>query len=300
MRVILFLFLSCLVPLSAAAHVFDARVFNAFQFPDDRIPLLDGDLSDWEIVPPEYFVDYTYHKVAILDPSPAHDLTDLHIKRIAVGWNDAANRLYFMAEVYDDVHRFYKEDPDSLDTYFSRLKGAYVHGCDIWEIVIDADHAGDQVVGFDRENPQVEMRHRSAYTQNYHLYIPPINGYYWHWLWGKATWTAAPEYSALGWHYEGKHLSAGTVAYECYLTPFDDLHPDGPDSSALHDLRENAIIGLSWAFLDADSSDTKFDAFWSFSKQVEVYNGAENLADFRLMPVGRKADLPTIPEAEAR
>ena len=104
-------------------------------------------------------------------------------------------------------------------------------------------------------------------------------------LWGKATWTVDPEYSDVGWNYPGEHLSAGTVTYECYLTPFDDLHPDGPDSSKIHDLRENAIIGLSWAFLDADTSATTYDAFWSLSRQKKMYAGEEYLADFRLMPV---------------
>jgi hypothetical protein len=32
------------------------------------------------------------------------------------------------------------------------------------------------------ENEEEEMRLRSAFAQNYHLYMPPLNGSYWHWM----------------------------------------------------------------------------------------------------------------------
>ena len=128
------------------------------------------------------------------------------------------------------------------------MTGAYVHGSDIWEIVVDADHAGDRVINFSEE-PEAEFRYRSAYTQNYHLYMPPLNGHYWHWLWGKALWTKREEFSSVGWSGGVQHLDSGRVIYEFYITPFDDLHPDGPEHSILHDLTENTIIGLGWAFL---------------------------------------------------
>jgi hypothetical protein len=165
------------------------------------------------------------------------------------------------------------------------MTGAHVHGADLWEIVIDADHAGDPVIGFAQEDPVVELRHSSAYTQNYHFFMPPLNGHYWHWLWGKALWTKWESFSGMGWKGRVEHLSPGTIAYECYLTPFDDLHPHGPDSSRVHDLKENAVIGLSWAFLDADTSASAYDAFWALSKQQKMYCSGAYLTDFRLMPV---------------
>ena len=271
--------------LPALAHYPEGITYQVFQFPDEHVPAMDGDLADWAVVPQAYIAVQDHHAQVKPEASTVLDTTDHHIKRAMVGWNDALNRLYFAAEIYDDTHRFHKENTDSLDTYYSRWKGAYVHGADIWEIVIDADHGGEKVVNFNREDDRVEMRHRSAYTQNYHLYMPPLNGSYWHWLWGQALWTADAAYSDMGWNFPGRHEEAGTVTYECYLTPFDDLHPDGPASSRLHDLRENAIIGLSWAFLDADEKVDKFDAFWSLSKEMKMYCMGEYLVDFRLMPV---------------
>ena len=104
---------------------------------------------------------------------------------MAVGWNERLNRLYFMAEIADNIHLFEKppDHIDSLDTYNSRRTGAFVQGSDIWEIVIDADHGGVRVVNLSEDEAE-EMRLRSAFAQNYHLYIPPLNGFYWHWLWG--------------------------------------------------------------------------------------------------------------------
>ena len=178
------------------AHFPEGVVYKAFPFADDQVPVLDGDLSDWDIVPPEYVFDLTHHEEVRAKLFDSYDRADLDIRRVAVGWNDRQNRLYFMAEVYDDVVRFHKENPDSLDTYFSRLRGAYVHGADIWEIVIDADHGGEDVINLGTDE-DTEMRLRSAYTQNYHLYMPPLNGHYWHWLWGKALWTQDADFKGI-------------------------------------------------------------------------------------------------------
>jgi hypothetical protein len=283
MRISLLICLALALPVGA--HFPEGTVYQIFQFPDGHTPRMDGSAEDWAMVPPQYALGQHHHEEVFRGLGNDYDAADLEIKKVLVGWNDRLNRLYFMAEVYDDVHRFHKKKVDSLNTLYSRTAGAYVHGDDIWEIVIDADHAGEQVVNFSKEDMEVEMRQRSAFTQNYHLYMPPLNGYYWHWLWGKAIWIESAAYSGVGWQYDGEELSSGTVFYECYLTPFDDLHPAGPDSSKVHDLRENAIIGLSWAFLDADSSDTEFDAFWSLSKKMEMYCMGQYLVDFRLMPV---------------
>ena len=121
------------------AHFPEGEVYKIFQFPDEKVPAMDGDLGDWDVVPDEYFFDYTYYAEMHRDSS-AIDTTDHYVKRVAVGWNDTHNRLYFMAEVYDDVYRFQKPPAhlDSLDTVHSRLTGAIVHGSDMRESLVDA------------------------------------------------------------------------------------------------------------------------------------------------------------------
>ena len=270
----------------ARAHFPENQVYKIFQFPDDHIPQMDGDLADWDIVPNDYIYDYTYYAEVHRD-SAEQDHADHHVKRVTVGWNDTHNRLYFMAEVYDDVFRFEKPPAhlDSLDTPHSRMTGAFVHGADMWEILVDGDHGGEKIVGFDRANPPNELRHRSAYVQNYHFYTPPLNGTYWHWLWGKSLWTKEERYSSVGWRYDGEQMSSGTITYEVYVTPFDALNQDWAELSVPHDLTEGAVIGLSWSFLDADDTDHTYDAFWAFNQQGRICCDGAYLADFKLMPL---------------
>ena len=49
----------------AAAHFPEDTVHPLFQFPRDRVPVMDGDLSDWDMLPAEYnfdLVKYSQHK----------------------------------------------------------------------------------------------------------------------------------------------------------------------------------------------------------------------------------------------
>jgi len=273
------------IALPAFAHELDGVVYKIYQFSDSNVPAMDGDLKDWDHVPAEYFLDDRHHRQANQEMSDRYDPADLNIKRVGVGWNDRLNRLYFMVEIYDNVHLFRKtpEDIKKLENYQGGLAGDYVHGSDIFEVVIDADHGGERVTPLEEDDPE-DRRLRSAYTQNYHLYIPPVNGSYWLWMWGAAKWPVDPNYSDVGWRYEGEHGSGGTVTYECCLTPFDDLHPDGPELSKVHDLTEGAIIGLSWAFLDADTSSRDQVRFWSLTGSNQMAIRGDALVDFKLMP----------------
>ena len=46
-----------LVSSSAFAHIPEGRVFGAFQWPTDKLPVLDGDISEWEILPTEVWLE---------------------------------------------------------------------------------------------------------------------------------------------------------------------------------------------------------------------------------------------------
>ena len=97
------------------------RIFEVFQFPADKIPRIDGDPSDWDMVPESYSIGLDQmhddeHKH--LQPDPK-DL-DIHVK---VGWVKGLNRLYFLYEAYDSYWDF--ADPG-------------LHN-DTFEIVVDGD-----------------------------------------------------------------------------------------------------------------------------------------------------------------
>ena len=100
-----FIVLACIVSPRAWAFARPDKEYKVFQFPRTAIPRIDGDFSDWEIVPDSYSVGlselYDTHggRGARLDPRE-FDLT------VKVGWVAGENRLYFYVEAYDDCWDF--------------------------------------------------------------------------------------------------------------------------------------------------------------------------------------------------
>ena len=101
------------------------KEYRIFQFPKTAIPRIDGDFSDWKMVPESYRIGlselYDTHggRGANLDPKEF----DLNVK---VGWVNGLNRLYFYIKAYDDCWDF-------SDISLRQ---------DIFELVIDADMSG--------------------------------------------------------------------------------------------------------------------------------------------------------------
>ena len=77
--------------------------YRAVEIPDDRLPVMDGDLSDWEWVPEEYVILWEdfYAGAAGADFHKSKENID---PSLIVGWNTHTNRLYFAAKVYDNKH----------------------------------------------------------------------------------------------------------------------------------------------------------------------------------------------------
>ena len=95
---------------TAWAHFPAGTVYFAVQFPDELLPTIDGDHSDWDIVPDAYRITMAdmFELVATggkqgVD-SEAYDLSDFNVNTI-LGWNESANRLYTMVSVFDDIHQ---------------------------------------------------------------------------------------------------------------------------------------------------------------------------------------------------
>ena len=268
----------------AVAHVPEGVLYPVFLFPDSLLPTMDGDLSDWEIVPDRYWTGTRDLMETVRGLGTDFDEEDLAVRTV-VGWSDTYNRLYFAVEAYDDIVNVEREG----------RRG--VHGGDIWEIVVDADHSGGIYNGFSSTDTELENRWRSAHAQNYHTFLPPESKERTMWLWGEAQWACTPPYGDLGWRHDGSPMGKGTVYQEMWLTPFDDLNWVGIDSSRVHDLEEGEILGISWSFLDYDADDGKYDGFWNLSHMTRMDHTADLLPDFVLEPM---EPLPTpVEEGEA-
>jgi len=265
----------------ASTHFPESALYPVFFFPDSLLPRMDGDLSDWDIVPERYWTGTRDLMETVRGLGTDFDEEDLDVRTV-VGWSDTHNRLYFAVEAYDDIVNVEREG----------RKG--VHGGDIWEIAVDADHSGG-IYYVRSEDTEFQKRWRSAHAQNYHVFLPPKSQERTMWLAGEAQWVCSPPYAEVGWRHDGVPMGKGTVYQEMWVTPFDDLNWVGIDSCVVHDLEEGEILGISWSFLDYDANDGRYDGFWNLSHITEMDRTADLLPDFVLEPA---EPAPTVVEVE--
>ena len=270
---------SFLIPVTSMAHYPAGRLYKIYQFPDDRLPVLDGDLSDWAMVPESYIIDTSH----IFDSVNGNGFNvapdDLDIQ-VIVGWSNSTNRIYFMVRKYDDFHNF------------NRPNLAQIQGDDIFEIVIDADHSQSNCFTVASEWKPGQEKLQSVYEQNYHTFIPPRHGIL-TWIWGIPRWLEEKPYSDGYCKFDGKHGDGGWLTLEWYITPYNYASHLGPEKSAVADLEEGDTIGLSFCLIDWDESEENYDGFYNLSHDTRFIQSAEFLPDFKLMPVeGLPTDTP--------
>ncbi len=261
--------------------------YQVYQFPTDKIPRIDGDASDWAMVPESYVIGTDQ----LWDDSkkhPAPDPKTLDV-RVKVGWVKGLNRLYFLYEAYDDYWDFSKPD---------------LHN-DTFEIVVDGDASGGPLFGKDRGKLWTPERVGAAaarpddrisadashwatagvHAQNYHIFTPAA-GKDWCLVLGAATWIKEFPWANAATSYSFKPGESGKLTLEFWITPFDYAGPEGPQRAVESVLSENKIIGLAWAIIDYDGVDKKGNnGFWNLSPQHTMYGDASELCAFRLMPL---------------
>jgi hypothetical protein len=278
--------LALLLPGAALAQERPEVTFPVFQFPPDRIPRIDGDASDWAMVPESY----TIGTDQLIDTDGGHTSTDpatldVHVK---VGWVKGLNRLYFLYEAYDDYWEF--AEPG-------------LHN-DTFEVVVDGDASGGplidnghrdfwkpEIVG-ERRTPRdprisVDEAHwanHGVQAQNYHIFTPARDKD-WAMAWGSPTWTKQFPYSNASLRYDFKPGQRGKLLLEFWITPFDYAGPEGPQRAVESVLSENKLIGLGWIVIDYDGADGKKNGFWTLSRHRSMFGNASDLPLFRLMPI---------------
>jgi len=247
----------------AGAHLGEPKY--VFQFPDHLIPVMDGDLSDWDIVPEAYWVtaDKMHNQF-----SAAMDLSDLNA-RYAWAWNDTKNRLYFGCWRYDDM----------------------LHSTEHLSIQVDPSHCGLQ---YDKDwegyTEEETKRWRNARGQKYdfagniegrELPIRTKNA---------ATWMFDLPWTEWGWRQiEGipnDFETSDAAEYELMITPWEDLHWMGPEQGKIVDLEEGMIIGAEVCIHDKDLDPGAYDeAYWSTFGGVNAWKFADQMGDWELAPV---------------
>ncbi len=279
--------LSVLATTPAFALEKPERTYQVFQFPADRIPRIDGDTSDWDIVP----VSYVITQDELIDDKGRHPQPDPEnlAVRVRVGWVQGLNRLYFLYEAADNYWDY------SLPS---------IHN-DTFEIVVDGDASGGPLIAKDQPRfwnrdhvgesaarPDARITDSAArwaihsvHAQNYHIFTPPGDKA-WCMAWGTPTWVKEFPWANSVCRHAGRPGEAGPLVLEFWITPFDYAGPEGPERAIPSVLTENKIIGLAWAVIDYDDVDLGHsDAFWNLSPKHTMYGDASELCAFRLMPL---------------
>lgn len=252
--------------------------FKVFQFPRNMIPRIDGDISDWDIVPDDYIVG-TDQLTDEKTPGRPMNRKSLDVK-VRVGWVKGLNRLYFCYEAYDDFWNMY-----------------YRRG-DIFEILLDGDlSGGDAMFNRTLDGKDNYFKYQGYYAQNYHIYTPPGEGREWTMIWGGQPWIKELPWANYAYNYNFKEGESGKLILEFYITPFDYAPYEGPEKAIPTTLIENAIIGLTWTIIDYDANNDNRDynddnGFWSISHNRESYHDANTCVAFRLMPLLQKFRKP--------
>lgn len=246
------------------------REFKIFQFPRDRIPRIDGKSSDWDMVPKSYAYGSEELSEVVEGYGKNFDRRDLDI-RVRVGWVKGLNRLYFLYEATDDFWDFGRFNPNG-----------YLN--DIFEIAVDGDLSGGPFINNPRSKDPIanHFSFKGVHAQNYHIYTPPVDNA-WVLVWGCQAWIGEFPQSNYAYSYGFQHGESGRLTLEFWITPYDYAPYEGPENASVTQLKENQLVGLSWAVLDFDGG--KRDGFYSLAHNTRMVSDADYLCAFRIMPL---------------
>ncbi|MCY3738705.1 MAG: hypothetical protein OXG13_20065 [Gemmatimonadaceae bacterium] len=283
----------------ARAHVPEGTVLGIWQWPLEALPVMDGDLSEWEVVPDSLWLDLNtldadgnplFWAVAGGEtgrPGTEADPADLTI-RVAVGWNDETDRLYFAQHRLDDIFDRDGEEPP----------GVCGGEDNVW-VNVDADHSGGWLVppwvsdepGWTGRNAQSALFLFPPIV----LPPPPRGPTAWHWMWtSSAAWHDKEPYSCCpeSCILEGEHGAEATLTAEWWSVYYNELIYNSPEDSVPADLSEGQIIGMGIRLCDADlgsgydEADSRAAA-WSTGGPASNAWVKDNkyLSDWILLPV---------------
>jgi len=203
----------------AGAHSPAGELYFAAQFPDSIVPTMDGDLSDWDIVPIDPYTilnDRLYSPVADIQPVGRGeiDVSDINIRHL-LGWNENYNKLYFMSEVYDNVHNADRENPSAF------------WQDDAWEVEVNVDHTPTE---------EHNMSGEPVNNFSYKWAVPPVEGSYQYYRpQASLTWLLdGTEWVDFGWDFTGEKFGESTYYYELAITPILSMPNDDASEQEGH------------------------------------------------------------------
>jgi hypothetical protein len=283
-----------LLATAAWGHQPPDRTFLAFQWPDNAIPTLDGNIQEWEIIPEVYAVtiENDLHESLY---SIEVDKSDFDV-RGWVAYNPNIDKLIMASRVYDDYHERDNTDP-----------GQCMCIEDGYEMVVDGDHAGDpyRLPVPDDATDEERQRATNSVMQWWSIAAPPVGGRMVQ-SGNTGQWQHLPPYFEFTYSFDGEEHGESTYYYEMAFYAWDDLDFNGPETSTPTDLVEGNVVGINAIWMDwdgpltdqplQDNGSTVYDGYWITGGPC--CNG-DNASDWLLAPV--ETDLfegPTAVETE--
>ena len=228
------------------AH-YDDTLYFMWQWPEG-LPIQDGNFSEWEIVPAEYWFTTddvgevgSGSKIVQNDESAGLVTTGIDPSRLSFRYVPSAN-------VVDDRFHWAYERFDDSWTVWSDI-----------EPKIDADHSGGSFWVEEGMTDEEENRAKARGAQPYHLFFSdgaqqgPGD---WAWLWmTPADWYEDPRFMSAVYNFTGEPINNQefTVRAEFALPGFNDFKWDDPDYSFdnIHDIQEGDIVGMTVCLWDS-------------------------------------------------
>lgn len=266
-----------LLATASWAHLPAGTVFPAVQFPNANIPVVDGNLVEWDVIPQGYWMTHEQLTETVIGVGTAWDATDMAV-RVIVGWNPTTNKLYALEDRFDDAIL--------VNTHWEPM-----------EFVFDADHSGGMFnVWPDVEDQDQKDRLHGAHAQDYGWNQGGTGTGLT--AWHKAQWHTLPPWGEFASTQTAAEGSEGFFRSEYMVTPWNDLDWHGPETSTIHQLTENEITGFHFTIIDDDDVDAAgYEGYWTLSGATDSYFQGDLLSDFLLAPVD--SDIPWGDQATA-
>jgi hypothetical protein len=257
------------------AHLPSETFYKAFQFPDRLVPVIDGDLGDWKVVEQSYIITTEDFFDLVRPEDDELDPVDFSV-RLMVGWTKTENKLFFAAQVNDDMHQ--------VDRPAGTAAGRIFQDDDM-EVYLDADHSGGQYANFVDLPSEEQLALNGSAASHFVIAGPPPDGDFFV-NFSAAAWYALPDGPFTKAAYSHGLTETGSVTtYELMLEPFDQVNMDAAILSTKHTLQEGEILGFNVEFSDFDGFSEFFDAKWSLSGGHNSFKFSERFADLQLMPL---------------
>lgn len=272
----------------AVAHDPPGYLNAVFQWPESALPILDGNLAEWDVIPAEFWLteqDLVQSSERADVYTGPLDVSSIAVRMITT-WNEETNRTYWGMERFDD----HSSGGSSDD-----LEG-----------VLDADHSGGTFWDLADQSAEEIARQRGRHAQTHHWYFDAGFSEVWTWFWmTQADWYDDPQYTAEAHSVIGEVGSDGELTQfaEWYQIYWDDFNWEDPAGSVVHDFEVDEIIGLAYHLYDGDLRDGSEDcncwSRWALSPNVASFGDADFLADFVLLPVDDSIEFVTAVEDDS-